>query len=51
MKAEIRCNPYDYTVWDFTGEQVGGSFTTIIAAETFLLKMGYTLFFPNEREV
>lgn len=51
MKAEIRCKPYNYTVWDFTGEQVGGSFTTIIAAETFLLKMGYTQFFPDERLV
>ena len=49
MKAEIRCKPYDYTVWDMNGEQLGGSFTTIIKAETFLLKMGYTQFFPNQR--
>lgn len=42
MKAVIKCKPYDYTVWTVDGAQVGGSFTTIVAAETFLIKMGYT---------
>ena len=42
MKAKIICKPYDYTVWDEDGVQIGGSFTTIIAAEKFLIKMGYS---------
>lgn len=41
MKAKIECAPYNYTVWDMNGNQIGGSFTNIVAAETFLLKMGY----------
>lgn len=46
MKATIRYAglvSYNYTVWDESGIQVGGSFTSREAAEVFAVKMGYTL--------
>lgn len=41
MKVKLVCKPYDYRIFDFQGNQHGGSFTTKVAAETFVERMGF----------